>query len=254
MGTVFNSYGKYYDMLYADKDYEREVDFLEEIFQRYSRYTLRTILDVGCGTGGHAVPLAKRGYEVTGIDVSRVMIDKARENARNNKVEISFDVMDIRKLQLDRRFDVCICMFSVIDYLVKNRDVQYGLCNIRKHLKKEALFIFDFWYGPAVLTILPSVKMKVVEKEGVRVIRFANPHLDILRHRCEVDYYLMVTKGNFIVDEVKEKHVVRFFFPEEIKHFLEESRFRLLKLCAFLDLNADPSEKIWDAIAVSQAM
>ena len=254
MERAFQSYGKYYDIIYADKDYEKECDFLEEIFRRYSKSVPKTILDVGCGTGGHAILLARRGYEVAGIDASEIMIGIAKEKASKSRVNVDFYVMDLRELGLNKKFDACICMFAVMDYLTDNQDIQKALLSVRKHLENGSLFVFDFWYGPAVLTILPSTRMKTIEKNGMRVIRFATPHLDTLHHLCVVNYHLIATRKNQIIDEVKEKHRVRFFFPEEIKHYLEENSFKLLKLCPFLDLNAEPSEGVWNATAISQAI
>jgi len=254
MKKVFQSYGKYYDVIYADKDYEKECDFLEEIFKNYSRFMPKTILDAGCGTGGHAVPLAKRGYAVTGIDASEVMTRIAEEKARENGVSVNFYVGDLRKLRLNRKFDACVCMFAVMDYLTENEEIGEVLSKIRGHLEDGGLFVFDFWYGPAVLTLLPSVRVKTTEKGGVRVIRFAEPHLDILNHICEVDYRLIVSEERRIIEEVKERHRVRFFFPQEIRHYLKESGFNLLKLCSFLELDADPSERVWNAAAISQVV
>lgn len=254
MREAFHSYGKYYDIIYADKDYEKECDFLEEIFRRYLKIMPKTILDGGCGTGGHAIPLAKRGYEVTGIDLSEEMINIAKEKASKIGVNVDFNVMDLCELQLNKKFDVCICMFAVIDYVTDNKDLSKALSNIREHLKNDSLFIFDFWYGPAVLTILPSPRMKVIEKEGVKVIRFAEPRLDAFRHVCEVNYYFIVIKENLVVYEGKEKHVIRFYFPEEIRHHLEEGGFKLLRLCPFLDLNTEPSGKNWNVTAIAQAV
>lgn len=254
MEKVFQSYGKYYDVIYADKDYENECDFLEDIFRRYSKPQLKTIIDAGCGTGGHAIPLARRGYQVTGIDASETMIDIAKEKAGRNEVNVDFYVMDLRELGLNKKFDACICMFAVMDYLADNQDIQKTLLNIRKQLKSASLLVFDFWYGPAVLTILPSARMKIAEANGIRVTRFAKPHLDTLHHLCVVDYHIIATKGNQIIDEVREEHKVRFFFPEEIKHYLEENGFKLLKLCPFLDIDADPSEEVWNATAICRAI
>jgi SAM-dependent methyltransferase len=254
MDKVFNSYGKYYDIIYADKNYEKECNFLEEIFQKYSKFETRSILDGGCGTGGHAIPLAKRGYEVTGIDLSKEMISIAKEKTSKNGTNVNFNVMDLRKLQLNKKFDAAICMFAVISYLTEDKGLIEALHNIRKHLKDSALLIFDFWYGPAVLTILPTSKMKAIEKEGVKVVRFAEPHLNASRRLCDVDYYFLVIKENLVQYEGKEKHTIRFYFPEEIKHHLEKSNFQLIRFCPFLELDGTPNERTWNVAAIAQAV
>jgi len=72
-------YADQYDLLYSDKNYEAECDLIEEVFRRYAKSSVETILDLGCGTGGHAFPLARRGYRVTGVDRSAEMLAHARE-------------------------------------------------------------------------------------------------------------------------------------------------------------------------------
>src|SRR5690349_2720921 len=93
---IFKNYAEYYDQLYYDKDYEKECDYLERIFETYSTAKPLNILDAGCGTGGHAIPLSKRGYTVTGIDVSGSMLDIARKRARKVGAKIDFRVADLR--------------------------------------------------------------------------------------------------------------------------------------------------------------
>jgi len=106
--NVFEEYAEYYDILYQDKDYEAECDFLEQIFARYAQHPVRTILDLGCGTGGHALPLARRGYEVTGVDLSEHMLERARQKAAEAGLAISFHQGDIRSLNLGCTFDAVI--------------------------------------------------------------------------------------------------------------------------------------------------
>lgn len=250
----FASYGKYYDIIYADKEYEKECDFLEGIFKKYAGSLPKTTLDAGCGTGSHAVSLGKRGFNITGIDASETMIRIARAKAERNGVNIDFHVMDLRKLKLNKKFDACISMFTVVGYIVETEDVEKVFRNIRKHLNTHSLFIFDFWYGPAVLHIRPSPRMKNAKKDDVQVIRFAEPHLNTLLHLCEVKYSLIVTKKKKIIDELEETHTVRYFFPKEIQHILEEANFRLLRLCPFRNLNAEPTENDWNVVAIAQAV
>src|SRR4030042_1243417 len=162
MLSVFNKYGKDYDLLYQDKDYEEESDFIEHLFKKYSQKSVKTILDAGCGTGGHVIPLAKRGYKVTGFDASEVMIQKAKEKAEG----IPFYVMNIGNFNINEKFDACICMFAVMNYLTSNEEIQQALANVRRHLKSDSLFIFDFWNGLAVLRLLPEARVKVVGSGG----------------------------------------------------------------------------------------
>lgn len=254
MEGAFQAYGKYYDIIYADKDYEKECDFLGKIFRNYSKIIPKTILDGGCGTGGHAISLAVRGYEVTGIDLSEEMINIAKEKASKSGVNIDFNVMDLRDLRLNKKFDACILMFAVIDYLTDDKGLLRALANVREHLREGSLLVFDFWYGPAVLNIFPTPKMKISKKGGVRVLRFAEPDINAFNHICHVNYYFMVTKENLIVYEGKEKHVVRFYFPEEIKRYLEESGFQVMRFCRFLDLNTQPSKETWNVTTIAQAV
>jgi SAM-dependent methyltransferase len=248
----FKKYGEYYDLIYKDKDYERECDFLENILQKYSKRHTKTILDIGCGTGGHAIPMAKRGYDVVGIDASEVMVERAQEKVKGTNLNLEFHVADIRNFNLRKKFDVCTAMFAVMNYLPENSDIQKALINVRKHLKPGSLFISDFWNGLAVLRILPSTRIKIVKNAKRRIMRIASPELEALKHICRVNYRLVVIEENLVVDDIEETHVVRFLFPQEIAHYLEEAGFELLKICPFLDLKGKVDENVWNITAVSK--
>jgi ubiquinone/menaquinone biosynthesis C-methylase UbiE len=110
----FGRFAEYYDLVYQRMvDYEKECDLLEKVLAESSRKTVRTVLDVGCGSGSHALILSKRGYTVTGIDVSRKMIEKAKRKTENEGTE--FFVQDMRNLDLNGEFDCAFCMFGVSD-------------------------------------------------------------------------------------------------------------------------------------------
>jgi len=254
LGKVFDKYAKYYDLLYMDKDYKKECDFMEKIFEKYLDSKPKKILDLGCGTGGHLTILARRGYEITGIDASKSMIEIARNKVQKMNLDVKLYNFDIRNFCLNEKFDAVICMFAVIDYLTTNKDLQKAFLNIRRHLKKGGLFIFDFWYGPAVLTIKPSVRIKVVKKNDLKIIRMVTPKLNSLKHTLTSHYHLIALKGDRIIDEIKESHVIRFLFPQEIRHYLEENNFELLEISEFLKLNKPPTEETWNAMAIAKAI
>lgn len=249
-----DKYALYYDLLYSDKDYEAECNFVEEIFQKYSPTRITTILELGSGTGGHAIPLGKRGYKVLGIDISEAMIARARRKAEDANLNLDFRLMDLRQLDLDRIFDACIGMFAVLGYVTGNQDILLALRNARKHLGESALFVFDCWNGLAVLRTLPSVRVKTVENGGIRIVRIAEPDLDASNHLCRVNYHVLVTQNNVLIDETKETHVVRYYFPQEITHYLEDSGFEVLQICPFPDLNGKVDENVWNITVIAKAI
>lgn len=71
---VFGSYSNYYDLIYKDKDYSAEVYFIDSVIKKYAKGSVKTIFDLGCGTGSHAFLLAEKGYNVTGVDMSEDML------------------------------------------------------------------------------------------------------------------------------------------------------------------------------------
>ena len=95
----FVKYAQYYNLLYKDKNYRKEVDYVNQLIKQYSGKPNRTLLDIGCGTGNHDIWFAKKGYRVVGIDKARGMIDIARKRVTVGQ-RIEFYVSDISKLVL----------------------------------------------------------------------------------------------------------------------------------------------------------
>ena len=254
-----NVYAGAYDTLYQDKDYEAECDFLEQIFARYAQSPIRTILDLGCGTGGHALPLAERGYTVTGVDCSETMLSEARHKAQTLALDFGlrtpdFVASDIRTLDLGRTFDAVIAMFAVISYQTTNEDLAAAFRTARRHLKPDGLFMFDCWFGPAVLAQKPTDRYKIVERDGERIIRFATPTLDVLGHTIQVDYKVLRIEDNRVLDEADESHRMRFLFSQEIEHYLSGAGLKLMKLCPFMALEQDVTEQDWNITVVSRTI
>jgi len=251
--SAFNNYSKYYDLIYQDKNYEKECDFIEEIFHRFSVNPVNTILEGGCGTGGHAIILAERGYKITGIDSSEMMIEHTKKKAEQNKLNLDFQVGDLREFDLHKKFNACICMFAVMGYITETEDLIKTLKNVRRHLTKGSLLIFDFWYGTSVLHTRPEGRIKIIQDRELRIIRTAEPELDSFNQLCRVSYNLIVLRGKSIIDEVFETHVVRYFFSQEITHYLVDTGFEVVRFCPFLNLDAKVDENVWNLTVIAKA-
>ncbi len=119
----YGRFARHYDQIYEGiVDYEGDVDFLEKVFRRF-RLKPIAILDLGCGTGNHDLPLARRGYDVTGVDRSRAMLVRAREKAVAAGVRVRFVRADMRSFDLGRTFGAAVCMFGAFGYLLTPRDI-----------------------------------------------------------------------------------------------------------------------------------
>ena len=166
--SAFGSYSRYYDLLYKDKEYAKEADYIHGLIQQYAPKT-RTLLDLGCGTGKHDFLLAEKGYSVHGVDMSETMLQEAkkRKPAKDSKLKSmpEFSQGDIRNFRLDKKFDAIISLFHVMSYQVTNKDLTDAFQTAKHHLNDGGIFIFDCWYGPCVITEKPLVKVKTLEDE-----------------------------------------------------------------------------------------
>jgi SAM-dependent methyltransferase len=219
---VFDHYAQYYDLLYSAKGYEAEASYVCALIEKFGAGS-KFMLDLGCGTGNHDFHFARRGYDVTGIDLSPKMVSMANQKKAEKGVEnISFDEGNILSVQLNREFDVVVSLFHVMNYLTETSDMKAGFGNALRHVKPGGLFIFDTWYGPAVLSDLPKVGVRRFENERVRVTRLAEPTLHPNRNVVEVNYEIIVQdKVSSEVAFIKETHPVRYFFKTEIEDLLE---------------------------------
>jgi SAM-dependent methyltransferase len=249
--TVFGpEYAGAYDDLYHDKDYVAECDLVERLFHEHADSGVKRVLDLGCGTGGHAVILAQRGYDVVGVDRSAEMLRRARERGGPAR----FVSGDITGVNLEEEFDAVVIMFAVLGYLTSNAEVECALRAARRHLRSGGVLFGDVWYGPAVLAQRPSDRVKVIDTPGGgRVIRVASSELDTRRDVCTVSYHLWRLEGERLAGEVREQHAMRYFFEPELEAFLAGAGFDLRKIGGFPNVDDEPGDQTWNVAFVAVA-
>jgi len=257
MTEVFGAtYSHAYDALYGDKNYAQECDLIQRFLDKHcGDRRIDNLLDLGCGTGGHAFVLAERGLRVVGVDRSQDMLSRAHAKMSAAKLSDPPEWMcgDIRDIELDKTFDATIMMFAVLGYQLRNEDVLATLTTMRRHLRAGGLAVFDFWYGPGVLHELPSSRTKEAPTTDGRWRRMASADLDVRRHCCTVHYELEHLSEDRVKKHAAESHEMRFFFPMEIELFLHCCDFDLLELAAFPQADRAPDQTDWNAIVVARA-
>jgi SAM-dependent methyltransferase len=237
--TPFDAYGRYYDLLYRDKDYAAEVDYLVGLLNTH-RITGRDLLEFGSGTGKHARLFAARGYRVTGIERSAEMVARAIPSPGFHCQQ-----GDICTVQLGRTFDAVLSLFHVVSYQTTNAAVQAVFARAAEHLAAGGLFVFDVWYSPAVSAQRPEVRIKRLSGDGLEITRLAEPALYPNDNRVDVHYTIFARDiATGAIHTLTETHPMRHFSLPELDLLAAGAGFERLHAEAFLT-GDPPSEASW---------
>jgi len=244
--SAFDLYSEYYNLLYRDKDYQGEADYIASRIRKHHPKG-KTLLDLGCGTGRHAGLLAAAGYRVEGVDMSTTMLRQARKDYS----ALTFHEGDARSVRLNQRFDIVTSLFHVASYQTSNDDLDAYFATARTHLAPGGIFIFDFWYGPGVLSDPPAVRAKRLEDDKIKILRIAEPTLYADRDVVNVHYEVLAQRpGSDAVQRISEDHAMRYFFAPELDYVLKANGLARRDLTDWMS-DAAPTDKSWTACIVA---
>lgn len=247
--SVFGDYSHYYNLLYSDKDYAGETRFIAEVMAGHGLRP-RSLLDLGCGTGKHALCFADAGIRVVGVDRSENMLRMGREYLEgapdlSGRVELRRgDACDVR---LGRVFDAATSLFHVMSYQTSDESAHALLVTAREHLEPGGLFFFDFWHSAGVLSDPPVERLKIMEDESVRVERKAVPRLRVPDNIVEVHYTIRLhNKLSGQSSDLEELHVMRYRSVPELRGQARSAGFLPLDCGAWMELSP-PRRETWYA-------
>ncbi|TFG91241.1 MAG: class I SAM-dependent methyltransferase, partial [Candidatus Atribacteria bacterium] len=200
MSQFGNLYSQFYDLLYSDKDYIGEVAYVDNLIKTHNKEA-KTLLDLGCGTGKHDELFCDKGYFVHGVDMSEEMLRIAELRRKGKEDKLLFSQSNITELNLNKKFDVVVSLFHVMSYQNSNNELTKAFKSAKNHLNDGGIFIFDFWYGPAVLTDLPVIRIKRLENELIKVTRIAEPILHTQENIVDVEY-------DIFIENIKTKELI----------------------------------------------
>lgn len=253
--SVFGKYSSYYDLLYKDKNYAAEADFVSALIEQH-KPEAQHILELGCGSGGHALKLIEKGYHITGIDLSEEMLaiaESQREQLPNASLsKLEFLHGDIRHFRNKAKYDCAISLFHVISYQPTLDDLRASFITAREHLGGNGIFIFDVWYGPAVLTDPPVVRVKRMRNDEIEITRIAEP--ECFPNECRVDVHYTVfvrNRDSGAIDELREVHQMRYLSIPEIEMLAGSTGFKVSHFCEWMSGNK-PSANTWSVCFVLQ--
>lgn len=244
MGT-FELYSNYYDLLYHEKNYEGEVEYVTGIIAS-NNPKAKTILDLGCGTGRHDFLLNEKGFDVDGVDISTDMIAIA-EKKYGLINGLSFFKGDVTTWSHpnNKKYDVVISLFHVLSYQTQNVSALNMFITAFDSLKPGGLFIFDCWYGSAVLTERPETRLKTFENNNILVQRRSYPQMVTSKNTVDVNFEITITdKLSGRQKVLKELHSMRYFFIPELSSFASQAGFESIRFMKWLGIDP-PTDENW---------
>lgn len=248
MNSNFQDYSKYYDLLYKDKNYKEESNYVLQKLKSINP-NVHSVLELGCGSGNHAQYLCSNGLVVTGIERSEDMIAEA---LKKNITDFSPIHGDISNYKVEKKFDAAISLFHVISYLNNNEDLISCFKNTYDHLNSGGIFLFDIWYTPAVLTQRPETRVRKLEDESVRITRIAQSTLNHELNVVNVNFEVIIeNKKSNTISTLQENHPMRHFSANEIDLLAKLTGFEVLEKEEFLS-SQPASEKTWGVCFILQ--
>ena len=231
--STFKRYAGYYDALYRDKDYTGEAAFVRSRILNFAPGA-RSILELGCGTARHAMEFVRLGWRVRAVDRSRHMVRQAKAErdrlGARLRSRLRLDIGDVTRYRAHERFDAVTSLFHVVNYQTTTAGLLGLFRSARISLRAGGLFMFDFWYGPAVRAEPPAIRIKRVRQGSVNIVRLAEPVHHVKRHCVEVNYTLLaVNRRSGRSEQIEETHVVRYLFLPEIKRLGTATGFRMIE-------------------------
>ncbi|MBQ8200865.1 MAG: class I SAM-dependent methyltransferase [Clostridia bacterium] len=140
---MYTSFAEVYDQLMDDVNYERWADLYREMMTGYGVGRGAKVCECACGTGGLTVPLHKRGYQMTGVDLSQEMLWLAAQKARKQGLGIPFVQQDMRRLHLHRPMDAVLATCDGVNYLLEDADAAAFFTSAYEALRPGGGLFFD---------------------------------------------------------------------------------------------------------------
>ena len=237
---VFQESAAVYDLLYGEKDTLAEAEWIATTLESHGCSPSGHLLEFGSGTGRHARILADRGYQVTGVEPSSDMLERAEPHPR-----VTYLHGDTASTSLDETCDAVLALFHVMSYHTSLPELHGFFDTASRHLVSGGLFAFDVWFTPAVHSLVPEARVLKKANSHISVTRTATPTEDIAHSLVTVTYdYAVEDLATGATSTFTESHPMRHFTQTEIELLARQHGFELAESREFMS-SAQPSRNTW---------
>lgn len=227
---AYETLAKMYDALMDDVNYQEWADYIDTMLQKNGCPGKR-LLDLGCGTGNISIPLAQKGYQVTGVDLSAEMLDIARSKSEAAGLVIDWQHQDLTELQLlddagtEPVFDAIIATFDVFNHLTSPEDLQLLFHSLNPFLADEGILLFDV-QTPYKLQEYLGNHIFTLHRDDIEYI-WEN-HFDEESQICTMDITFFVRQENGLYQRETMCQEERVYDLELLQMWLKYSDFELI--------------------------
>lgn len=215
---MYSKEARYYDKLYAFKDYRAEVHKLLAIIQEHLLSGGKWLLDVACGTGNH-LEFLKEHFVVEGLDISHELLEVARQK----HPEVTFHPGDMTDFDLGRTFDVITCLFSAIGYVKTLENAGRAMNCMVRHLNPGGLIIIEPWLTPDQWQP-GTVHAKFIDEPDLKIARIDTNLVDGRISILDLHHLVGTPAG---IEYFVAHHELGLFETEEMQKVLEEAGLKV---------------------------
>lgn len=213
---------QYYDIAF-NVFRKQECDFLEGCFEKHAVGPVRQVLDIACGTGPHLIRLARRGYAMTGLDLSRESLAYVKARAAEHRLPVQLIQADMADFQVAQTFDAAICLQDSQGHLLTNERILSHFQAVARAVRSGGLYIFDRmipnnWARPAT-------RWSWTRRQGrttVRAIFRTMFEIDEVSQVCQEEITLEVREGR-TRKVIRHRYPTRVIFPQELRALIQLS-------------------------------
>jgi 2-polyprenyl-3-methyl-5-hydroxy-6-metoxy-1,4-benzoquinol methylase len=202
------------------------------------------VLEVACGTGRITVPIAKKGIEIIGLDISEGMLNEAKKKSDQENLKIEWVHADCREFNLNKKFKLIFIPFNSMQYLHDLRSLESFFGNVKKHLATDGVFIIDV-FNPSICILARGKhdRQKVMDltdpQTGAKATIEETINYDVVAQVNRVKwYYSLESEKDYKVDELN----MRCFFPQELEALIKYNGFEIVSKYGNFNREAFASE------------
>ena len=224
--SAYEAFASVYDIFMEQVEYDQWMNHIHAIWEKFGLQP-KTVIDLGCGTGSIALPLAKEGYDVIGVDLSPEMLTEADHKAMEEGFSVRFSCQDMTELELGEEADCILSLCDSMNYLTEDGQLEDAFKSIAQHMKQESLFLFDL-----------NTEYKFKEVLGQNVFGSAEEHAayiwenDYDEEEKINEYYVsfFIENEDGLYERIEEFHYERAYSMEEIEEGLQAAGMELVEV------------------------